>query len=77
MVYCRGADGHVITMAVENVTEECWAGFRRELDTMGVLLPCHKLDPIEPPLRIDEYEMMQRDKTKCENCVLLILWLAS
>ena len=57
-----------IYMAGRNVVQECWAGFRRELDAMGVLPPCKKLNPIEPPLRIDEYHMMQRDKTKCESC---------
>ena len=54
-------------MAVANFVQECWAGFRHELDSMGVLPPCRKLSPIEPPLRMDEYHMMQRDKTKCEN----------
>ena len=59
-------------MAVANLVQECWAGFRRELDAMGVLPPCRKLHPIEPPLRIDEYQMMQRDKTKCENCLACV-----
>ena len=53
-------------MAVANLVQECWAGFRHELDAMGVLPPCGKLSPIEPPLRMDEYHMMQRDKTKCK-----------
>ena len=31
----------------------------------GRMPPCRKMSPLSPPLRLDEYFMMERDKGKC------------
>ena len=32
----------------------------------GELLPCRKLSPLSPYLKLEEYHMLERDKGKCK-----------
>lgn len=43
----------------------CSEDSEKELEERGTLLPCHKISPLQPPLRMEEYEMMERDRGKC------------
>ena len=38
----------------------CVKGYRDEIAAAGVLEPCPVMDPLDPPLRPDEYSMMER-----------------
>ena len=54
--------------------ELCQEDSRLELKKRGVLPPCRKISPLSPPLSMDEYHMMERDKGKClvnYNAVLI------
>lgn len=39
-------------------------GHAAEIAEAGVLPPCRNTDPLDPPLRLDEYAMMERDEGK-------------
>lgn len=52
---------------MEVASQLCWEDSMKELQDRGILLPCRKISPLQPPLRMEEYEMMERDRGKCEH----------
>ena len=44
----------------------CRRDAREEEERYGRMPPCRKMAPLSPPLRLDEYFMMERDEGKCE-----------
>ena len=49
--------------------ELCRQDSKMELKEYGPLPPCRKTSPLTPSLRMNEYEMMERDKGKCKTYV--------
>jgi len=48
----------------------CQRDARTEEERYGRMPPCRKMAPLSPPLRLDEYFMMERDEGKCTlTCV--------
>jgi hypothetical protein len=38
-----------------------------EEEKYGLLMPCRKISPLSPPLKLEEYSMLERDRGKCER----------
>lgn len=43
----------------------CRRNAESEEKRYGHMPPCRKMSPLSPPLRLDEYFMMERDEAKC------------
>lgn len=43
----------------------CRRNAESEEKSYGKMPPCRKMSPLSPPLRLDEYFMMERDEGKC------------
>ena len=43
----------------------CRRDAESEENNYGRMPPCRKMSPLSPPLRLDEYFMMERDEGKC------------
>ena len=50
--------------------ELCLEDSKIELRERGPLPPCRKLSPLTPPLRMEEYQMMERDRGKCTLIII-------
>ena len=46
-------------------TKLCTEDYLIELKERGILLPSRKISPVFPHLRMEEYDMMERDRGKC------------
>ena len=38
-----------------------------EEERYGLLMPCRKISPLIPLLKLEEYSMLERDRGKCEQ----------
>ena len=57
------ADTHEVLQAAAGL---CAEDEGRELREYGPMPPCLKLSPLFPPLKPEEYLMMERDRGKCK-----------
>jgi len=54
-----------INEVIEAAVRLCQRDARIEEECYGRMPPCRKMAPLSPPLRLDEYFMMERDEGKC------------
>ena len=52
-------------VVMKTAHELCQEDSMLELKNRGPLPACRKMSPLSPPLRMDEYHMMERDRGKC------------
>jgi len=51
---------------MESAEELCEKDAKTEQECFGELLPCRKISPLEPFIKLEEYFMLERDTGKCE-----------
>ncbi len=70
-IHIRTARGGVQRRCKHGVMEAarnlCQEDYLQELNERGLLPPSRKISPLTPPLRMEEYGMMERDRGKCNH----------
>lgn len=55
--------------------ELCEKDSRTEQKQYGHLLPCRKISPLEPFIKLEEYFMLERDTGKCKQAIFVVNFL--